>query len=323
MISVIIPVFNVENCLRKCLDSVKAQTFYDFEVILVDDGSDDSSGGICDEYASADQRFRVVHQSNQGVASARNRGLDLAGGDFIYFADGDDELRPEALEHLYAALKQGGYDVSASGFSLVKGDEAEDKCIVTGSAPLVYSSDELLSHLLIDGDFVFFTCWNKLISRQLVSDLRFRDINQEDFLFCGQLYLKLHSLIFLNEPLYIYYDRTSSLSKDFSYIGPHQVTIVLAHLLEDTPKERKEIRRVILARMYRRLLTSLYFINEWPLSISEKKTYRETCRAIFKRNHIKYLFCPGIPVTEKMRVVVARLFPKLFGKYMKSIADKH
>lgn len=88
-------------------------------------------GIFCDEYASLDRRFRVVHQPNQGVASARNRGLDLAAGDYIYFADSDDELRPEALEHLYDVIKQGEYDVATSGY-------------------------DLLVSLLQQGDFIFF-----------------------------------------------------------------------------------------------------------------------------------------------------------------------
>ena len=100
MISVIIPVFNVELFLQSCLESVKAQTLKDFEAILVDDGSSDSSGAICDAYARADNRFRVVHQPNQGVSAARNRGLDLAKGDYVYFVDAADAMRPEGVAHL-------------------------------------------------------------------------------------------------------------------------------------------------------------------------------------------------------------------------------
>jgi glycosyltransferase involved in cell wall biosynthesis len=273
MISIIIPVFNAEQYLRRCLDSVKAQTYTVFEAILVDDGSTDSSGRICDEYARVDRRFRVVHQPNQGVSAARNRGLDLAIGDYIYFADADDELRPEALEHLYSSVIQGKYDASASGYSYVKDSMVEDRCMIAGAAPEICSSDDLMDNLLDKRDFIFYTCWNKLISRQVVSDLRFRNIKQEDFLFCGQVYLKIQSLIYLNEPLYIYYDYPSSLSKDFSYIGPHQAIKVLSLLLEEIPKERKKARGVTLMRLFRHLMTSSYFVYEWPLSQNEKEDF--------------------------------------------------
>lgn len=199
MISVIIPVFNVELFLQSCLESVKAQTLKDFEAILVDDGSSDSSGAICDAYARADNRFRVVHQPNQGVSAARNRGLDLAKGDYVYFVDADDEMRPEALEHLYHAITQGEYDIAASGYSLVRNGEETDQCMTAGSPPMIFSGDEVLYKLLVDCSFVCYTCWNKLITRKLIADLRFTDIKQEDFLFCGQLSLRLGAVIYLNE----------------------------------------------------------------------------------------------------------------------------
>lgn len=323
MISVIIPVFNSERFLRRCLDSVKAQTYKDFEAILVDDGSTDSSGLICDEYAGLDNRFRVVHQPNQGVASARNHGLDLSEGDYIYFADDDDELRPEALEHLYSAIIKGGYDVAASGFSFVKREEYEDGFMVTGTAPEVFSSDDMLSQLLQEGKLICFTCWNKLIARHLMTELRFRNIKQEDFLFCGQLYLRLHSLVYLKESLYYYYIRPSSLSRDFSYVGPHQSVKVLSLLLEDVPKERKKARGLVLSRLFKRLMTSSYFIAEWPLSKAEKEAYMATRRALLKRYHLEFFSHPAISLKDKMEIVAARLFPGLFGRYLKNIAEKH
>ncbi len=320
MISIIIPVFNAEQCLRRCLDSVKAQTYKDFEAILVDDGSTDSSGLICEEYASLDNRFRVVHQPNQGVSAARNLGLDLAVGDYIYFADGDDELRPEALEHLYSAITQGKYDVSASGYTYVNNGKMEDMSIVAGAAPKICSSDDVLDYCFIKSYSVFSPCWNKLISRHLVSDLRFRNIKQEDILFCGQLYFKLQSLIYLNEPLYIYYNHSSSLSKEFSYIGPHQTVKVLSILLEETPKERKKARGVILMRMFRRLMTSSYFVAEWPFSQAEKDDYRNTLRTLLKRYQLEYFIHPYVSLKDKISVLAAMVFPRLFGWYLKRIA---
>ena len=322
MISVIIPVFNVELFLQSCLESVKAQTLKDFEAILVDDGSSDSSGAICDAYARADNRFRVVHQPNQGVSAARNRGLDLAKGDYVYFVDADDEMRPEALEHLYHAITQGEYDIAASGYSLVRNGEETDQCMTAGSPPMIFSGDEVLYKLLVDCSFVCYTCWNKLITRKLIADLRFTDIKQEDFLFCGQLSLRLGAVIYLNESLYRYYDRPSSLSKDFSYIGPHRSMTVLARLIEETPKERKIARSLILTRLMVRLMTSSYFISASSLPLEEKEAYKETCRMLFRR-HRKEFFChPAIPMLEKLKVAVGNLFPGLVGMYLAKLEDQ-
>lgn len=322
MISVIIPVFNVELFLQSCLESVKAQTLKDFEAILVDDGSTDSSGAICDAYARVDNRFRVVHQPNQGVSAARNRGLDLAKGDYVYFVDADDEMRPEALEHLYHAITQGEYDIAASGYSLVRNGEETDQCMTAGSPPMIFSGDEVLYKLLVDCSFVCYTCWNKLITRKLIADLRFTDIKQEDFLFCGQLSLRLGAVIYLNESLYRYYDRPSSLSKDFSYIGPHRSMTVLARLIEETPKERKIARSLILTRLMVRLMTSSYFISASSLPLEEKEAYKETCRMLFRR-HRKEFFChPAIPMRKKLKVAVGNLFPGLVGMYLAKLEDQ-
>lgn len=322
MISVIIPVFNVELFLQSCLESVKAQTLKDFEAILVDDGSSDSSGAICDAYARADNRFRVVHQPNQGVSAARNRGLDLAKGDYVYFVDADDEMRPEALEHLYHAITQGEYDIAASGYSLVRNGEETDQCMTAGSPPMIFSGDEVLYKLLVDGSFVCYTCWNKLITRKLIANLRFTDIKQEDFLFCGQLSLRLGAVIYLNESLYRYYDRPSSLSKDFSYIGPHRSMTVLARLIEETPKERKIARSLILTRLMVRLMTSSYFISASSLPLEEKEAYKETCRMLFRRYRKEFFCHPAIPMLKKLIVAVGNLFPGLLCMYLAKLEDQ-
>ena len=110
-ISVIVPVYNVEKYLRCCVDSILAQTFTDIEVLLVDDGSTDSSGAICDEYAQLDRRVRVFHKTNGGVSSARNLGLDEATGRWIMFVDSDDKVSPEICERLLEHVSEGSMSI--------------------------------------------------------------------------------------------------------------------------------------------------------------------------------------------------------------------
>ena len=117
IISVIVPVYNVEPFLRCCVDSILAQTFTDFELILVDDGSPDNCGAICDEYAKQDRRVMVIHQENAGVSSARNAGLDAARGEFIYFCDGDDYIEKDLLTDAVQAMD--GYDMVVFNFDQV------------------------------------------------------------------------------------------------------------------------------------------------------------------------------------------------------------
>ena len=117
-ISVIVPVYNVEKYLRRCIDSILSQTFSDFELLLIDDGSKDKSGEICDEYAAKDARVRVFHKENGGVSSARNLGLDNAKGDWITFSDSDDELLPDAFEAVCGYMHE-GIDMIKTGYQIL------------------------------------------------------------------------------------------------------------------------------------------------------------------------------------------------------------
>lgn len=111
LVSIIIPVYNVEKYLRPCLDSILAQTYANIEIILIDDGSKDSSGAICDEYAVKDNRIRVVHKENGGVSKARNVGIDCAQGEYLSFIDGDDTVDPDYIGLMYKEIERGPYDI--------------------------------------------------------------------------------------------------------------------------------------------------------------------------------------------------------------------
>ena len=108
-ISVIVPVYKVEKYLHECVDSILAQTFRDFELILVDDGSPDNCGAICDEYAAKDSRIRVIHQENQGLSGARNSGIDVARGEYITFVDADDSIEPCLYTTAVKACQEGSF----------------------------------------------------------------------------------------------------------------------------------------------------------------------------------------------------------------------
>ena len=125
LVSIVVPVYNAGRYLPRCLDSIAAQTYGDIEVILVDDGSTDSSGSICDRYCTRDGRFRVIHQENKWLAEARNAGLSAARGDYVYFVDSDDWIHPQAVETLLAAIGKTGCEV-AFGDYLEAVDDGQD-----------------------------------------------------------------------------------------------------------------------------------------------------------------------------------------------------
>ena len=117
-VSIIVPVYKVEDYIRECLDSILAQTYPYFELILVDDGSPDNCGRICDDYAKGDNRIKVVHKVNGGLTSARNAGLEVAKGDWIMHVDGDDWIEPDMLEKMYAVAEKSQADIVYCDFYL-------------------------------------------------------------------------------------------------------------------------------------------------------------------------------------------------------------
>lgn len=167
-ISVIVPVYNAEKYLRRCIDSVLAQTYTDFELLLIDDGSKDKSGEICDEYAQKDTRVRVFHQENGGVSSARNLGLDNAKGEWVTFVDSDDEIEPEHLQ----AYEMGLDAHLVVGNAVVKVEGKKDHILSSG-IPVGYHKEfkPLLSHSLTK--LIFQAPWGKLFNRKCLANLRY------------------------------------------------------------------------------------------------------------------------------------------------------
>ena len=167
MISVIVPVYNVEPYLEKCLDSICAQTCRDLEILLIDDGSADQSGVICDEYAARDPRIRVFHTENRGLSAARNLGLDEAKGEYIGFVDSDDWIEPDLYEYLLEAAGRTGADVTECGVFREFPDRTlkrERKDRVMSGADAVRA---LVSRELSDG------VWNKLYRRRCFESIRY------------------------------------------------------------------------------------------------------------------------------------------------------
>lgn len=171
-ISIIVPVYKVEKYLRKCVDSILAQTFTDFEVILVDDGSPDNSGKICDEYAEKDNRVRVIHKENGGLSSARNAGIDVARGKYLGFVDSDDYIDEDMYEILYENLKIHDADISSVELIPFYGDRykkanKEKKVIILNKKEAIKS--------VLEGTQFYAYAWNKLYRKELFKDNRYLD----------------------------------------------------------------------------------------------------------------------------------------------------
>lgn len=203
-ISVIVPVYNTEKYLHRCIDSILAQTFTDFEVLLIDDGSTDSSGTICDEYAAKDSRVRVFHKANGGVSSARNLGLDNAKGEWISFVDADDWVENNWLEILLEIIsKDDDLKIVRFGYFCNEGD-LEHK-IVSEQDHILVEKEDFLEQNDVIGYYAML--WNSLFKYDIIGDkVRFdTTLNwSEDFIFSYECYLLATKMYISSIPLYHY-----------------------------------------------------------------------------------------------------------------------
>ncbi len=216
LISVIIPVYNIERYLDRCVDSVLKQTFQNTEVLLVDDGSTDRSGLLCDEWAGKDPRVRVIHKPNGGLSDARNAGIAAAGGAYLAFVDGDDYLDPDMIRKLYAALKSNDADLSICNFLYV--DEAgapiPEKTNYLPIGDEVLTGSEILRRISQPDrkSWYYVPAWNKLYKRTLFQDLRFAygKIHEDEFLI-HHLLGKCEKAACIRDAGYCYVQRAGSI----------------------------------------------------------------------------------------------------------------
>ena len=203
-ISIIVPVYNTENKLPRCIDSILAQSFTYFELLLIDDGSKDESGNVCDEYAQRDKRIRVVHTKNGGVSSARNIGLNAATGEWITFCDSDDELLPKALE-TFLSYSSDCVDLVKTGYEIVDEKEKVLDTLSCTNTSFISNREDMLRQCELSKYFGFL--WNSFIKRDIIGNLRFdKSISWcEDHIFIYSVMNRVNNMAIVSQCTYRYY----------------------------------------------------------------------------------------------------------------------
>lgn len=225
-ISIIVPVYKVEKYLEKCVDSILAQTFTDFELILVDDGSPDRSGAMCDEYAQKDSRVRVIHKENGGLSSARNAGIDVAKGRYLGFVDSDDYIAADMYELLYQEITQSQADLAICGiYDVYEGKDPVTKSVIHKTV----SADEALL-LILQGNNISVHAVNKLYRRELFQNLRYPEGKYHEDSFVIVDLLEMCQKVAINsQQKYFYYHRLGSINtekfsdKQFEFIEAWEI----------------------------------------------------------------------------------------------------
>ena len=231
-VSVIVPVYQVEQYLRQCLNSILNQTFKDIEVILVDDGSKDNSGKICDEYALKDNRVKVIHQVNKGLSDARNTGMNQMSGKYFMFVDSDDYISELMVEKLYEKAEETGADIVCCNFEYFWKNN-EKASYSTKQRSEVLNSSEIFNHRKNEKNYGFWTvAWNKLHKSSSMNSFRFRSgkIHEDEF-WANDIYQKDLKVVTIEDSLYYYRQRHNSIvnikniKKEFDLIEAFQERI--------------------------------------------------------------------------------------------------
>lgn len=224
-VSIIVPVYKVEKYIRKCVDSILAQTLHDIEIILVDDGSPDNCPQICDEYAKLDDRIKVIHKKNGGLSDARNKGVEAAKGKYIGFVDSDDYIAQDMYETLYNLAQSYHADVSVCKAVIV----AENENAVFSSSEIVnvMEKETALAEMVCKRKFTV-NAWNKLYKKELFDEIKYpKGILYEDLATTYRIINKSKYIVYTPAEKYAYVQRQGSIMNSTGYfVSKDKVAIV-------------------------------------------------------------------------------------------------
>lgn len=321
MVTLVVPIYNMEAYLPRCVASIQAQTCRDFEVVLVDDGSTDSSGALCDAYAAGEpERFRVVHKPNGGLSSARNAGIDAARGEFVSFPDPDDWLEPDYVELLLRTQREHGADLVCLGHYV---DTDEGSFPVTEQRELrLLEPPHCQRSLLMGPRFQGFS-WNKLYRLDLIREhgLRFPDrMGTTEDLYFGYQYLA-HCRLVCHDPekrIYHYYQREDSSTR--SGFTPDKLETMRAyeHILADCAGRDPELAQVVRDEMCTCAVNLLWMHEN---ADDRDPAIRNRLRALIRDSLPGYFHTKNFGIGRKVQAVLAALSPKLF-MHLKNLVQR-
>lgn len=296
LISVIIPVYNVEKYLVRCVTSVCRQTYGNLEIILVDDGSPDRCGAICNHLAEKDKRIKVIHKENGGLSSARNAGLELARGACLFFLDSDDYISEDCISCLFKLMVREGADIAVGNY-IATSEERVDFS-KKGNQPVTeksYSNIEAITQLFSSATVKMVTAWMKLYRRELFDGIRFPEgLLHEDEATTYQVYYRSKKIVVSDKYIYAYYSNPESITRamkpksyfDKCSIFREQISFFEAHG-ESGLADRVRNRWCI--QIAAHLLPFGYFEKSREMTGLAKRVYQEITDL------------SGVPKAEKMK----------------------
>lgn len=286
-ISVIIPIYNTEKYLRRCLDSILNQEFIDLEILLIDDGSTDNSSMICDKYVRSDSRIKVCHQLNRGVSKARNKGLSLANGEYIHFADSDDFWDNGFYTYMYSKASQHQSEIISSS-KLIEKKNGQFIPDSIDEFELTFSKEDALK-ALFSGKKMSYSLCDKLFKREIIKNIRFNEdiSHNEDFLFVYEAIKQSTKVTLTSRAFYHYCNNpNSAVRQSFSH---KRMSAIDAHeyVVKDVKLNLKGMLKYANNDFYKVLI---YTKNQMETAEYKNKKDKERIKHLIRKNIIKILF---------------------------------
>ena len=316
-LSIIVPVYNANKYINKCVHSILSQTFKDFELILVDDGSTDNSYELCKELEKKDNRIKVYHKENGGQGSARNFGIEHSSGEYIAFVDNDDIIHPQMYEILYNNACKYNADIVYSNYRSTYNNE-EVKFVLFDDAKnvngVIKTKDEIFNEYYgaMKGLIKMVVPWSKIVKRELYKNIKFPNLKLgEDLYVSSCLFLESKKVVFVNKELYYFNHNLSSTSRhsfDERYFD--DIKALRMNYKEYVEKGYNKYASLCALKIHKRLLNFQFRAkneseNYKQLSKTINKLYRENREILYKDN--------GIKIRDKFVIFTIHHIPRIYG----------
>ena len=312
LVSIIIPVYNVEDYLKRCVDSIIGQIYKNIEIILIDDGSTDKSGNICDDYLKVDKRIKVIHKKNGGLSDARNFGLNISQGDYVCFVDSDDFVSELYVEKLLENSLRTGADVCACNFYYI--DEFNKKWIKAEKQEKIYKSDEAIKDIFTVKQNTEVMVWNKIYKKELFdkNDIKFPvgKIHEDNFT-TYKLYDKANYVSLINDKLYYYYQRSDSIMGKAFNKKRFDILIALKEIKKYFSKDNRLQKEV----QCNELLINMSLLNNMIKANYSKKMQLKIKNSIVQEKK-SYLKNNLIPFSKKIMIMILSINYNLYSKLL-------
>lgn len=308
LISVIVPIYNVEKFLNKCIESILCQTYVNLEIILVDDGSTDNCSKLCDEYAIKDTRIKVIHKSNGGLSDARNVGIDVANGEFLFFVDSDDYINKNTINTLYMNLINEDADVSICKYKVVYDQNTDTNEIQDNIVKVI--EEEKFNNIYNELADYTITAWAKLYKKSIFDEIRFPvgKINEDEFIVHQWLNLA-KKVVYSSCEYYYYFQRGNSIMNTYN-IKRLDIFDALENRMLFFKGKNKELYSQTLYVYCYNILKNIRLLKQGNNIINKKHIIKD----LKKKNKIylkKLLLSGHINILRKVKIMLLNLKMKL------------